>query len=278
MKKNITIVVVLYNSFPKDYNHILDKYENVHMVIVDNTPGRDLCLSKNNLVYIPLKDNMGIAYALNVGCRYAIEKNDADWILTLDQDSVVPMEMIQEYFRYIDANEGKKIGLLCPLIDVYYGEQKIKSDSIVEIDVAITSGSMINTLAYQEIGGFKDELFIDEVDTEFCLNLRSHGYHLFQLNYVLMQHQVGNCKEYTFMGKHLFYVLHHNYIRHYYMQRNSMYVADMYSDIFPSIKKSKFQLILPFLKILLFENDKIQKIVYRYKGYLDYKKGKFGKI
>lgn len=272
------VVVVLYNCLPKDYQHLCQRNDNIRLIFVDNTPQRDLAISDKYINYIPLGDNMGIAYALNIGCRYAMEKYEADWVLTLDQDSDITAEMIDGYSKFIRANDVRRVGLLCPLINVYHGENKIMSDTTTEVDIAITSGSFLNMKAYREIGGFKDELFIDEVDTEYCLNLKIHGFVIFQLNYILMQHQVGNCKEYKLFGKHMFYVLHHNFIRHYYMQRNSLYVSDMYSDIYPSIKKGLFQQILPLIKIILFENDKSRKIKYRFKGYRDYKNHRLGKL
>ena len=275
MINDIVIVVVLYNNLPKDYDYIIRK-NNIHLIIVDNTPDQDLCIIDELIDYIPLKENMGIAYALNVGCKRAIEYQ-AKWALTLDQDSDVPLNMMQEYMNYLKG-KGGRIGLICPLINVYHGENKQPSDSVEEIDLAITSGSLINLKAYKEIGGFKNELFIDEVDFEYSLNLRAHGYHLYQLNYVIMQHQVGNTVEYRILGKHLFYVPHHNYLRHYYMQRNSLYVCEMYKNRFPHIKKNFFQTILPLVKIVFFEKDKIRKLQYRYWGYCDYKNNNMGRF
>jgi rhamnosyltransferase len=274
-ENDIVIVVVLYNSFPKNYNDVLLKY-NVHLVIIDNTPNQELLIDDKRIDYIPLRENMGIAFALNLGCKRAFELQ-AKWVLTLDQDSDIPLNMIQEYMIFLNKRY-EKVGLICPLINVYHGENKQPSDTIEEIELAITSGSLINLEAYQEIGGFKNELFIDEVDFDYSLNLKAHGYHLYQLNNVLMQHQVGNTVEYRLFGRHLFYVLHHNYLRHYYMQRNSLYVHDLYKNIFPNLNKSTFQTILSVLKIVFFEKDKIRKLLYRYKGYRDYKNKKMGKF
>lgn len=273
-ENEIVIVVVLYNSLPKNYSDVLMKY-NVHLIIIDNTPNQDLLIDGDRIDYIPLGENMGIAYALNIGCKKALEFN-AKWALTLDQDSDIPLNMIQEYMNFL-TKRPERIGLICPLINVYHGENKQPSDTFEEIELAITSGSLINLEAYQEIGGFKNELFIDEVDFDYSLNLKAHGYHLFQLNYVLMQHQVGNTVEYRLFGRHLFYVLHHNYLRHYYMQRNSLYVSEIYKNTFPNVKKNTLQSILPLLKIIFFEKDKIKKLLYRYKGYRDFKNNKMGK-
>lgn len=276
MKKEIVVVVILYNSLPKNYGHIFQVYNDIKLIFVDNTPNRVLECSDEHIDYLPLGDNMGIAYALNKGCRIAMEKYEAEWVLTLDQDSDIPINMIKDYLDFIKSNKIN-VGMVSPLINVYYGDNKQVTNDVICVNDAITSGSLLNMNAYSIVGGFKDELFIDEVDFEYCYNLRCHGYQIYQLNYVLMQHQLAKTKEYKLFGRHMFYVLNHDKIRHYYMQRNSLYVRNKYRKEFPNLKMSFIQKILPFLKILFFEDDKFEKILYRYRGYCDYKHNVLGK-
>ena len=50
-------------------------------------------------------------------------------------------------------------------------------------------------------------------------------------------------------------------------------------DVLPSfIKKDKKDSIKEIIKIILFEDNKVSKILYTLKGYVDYKRNKFGKI
>ena len=63
------------------------------------------------------------------------------------------------------------------------------------------------------------------------------------------------------------------------MVRNALYLNDMYKDVFPDycswlIRVQKGQV----KRIILFENDKIKKLLKMLKGYQDYKKGVKGKI
>lgn len=270
MKEKIALLIVLYNDLPKKYIwEIID----TPIIIVDNSYKRDLKLSKNNVKYIPLYKNYGIAKALNVGFDEA-KKIGAEWVLTMDQDSDYPIGMIEAYQYFVNQHIGK-IGLLCPLINNYLGENRMRNQSFIEVDEALTSGSFINMKAYEISGGFKEELFIDAVDFEFCYNIKSKGYNIYMLNWVVMQHKLGNTKEIKLFGKHLFYVTHHNYIRHYYMQRNGLYVSQLYS------KNSIISIISylkPIFKIILFEKDKIKKIKARYYGWLDYKNNSLGEL
>lgn len=273
MKEDIALVVVLYNDYPRDY---LFNDNGISIIVVDNTPERDLKLRSHRMTYIPLKSNFGIAKALNIGFLQAKEEK-AKWVLTLDQDSDLPANMINEYIRFIQEGHNT-IGVISPLINMYMGENKKPSDSFCEVDTALTSGSMINMEAYDAVGGFKEELFIDEVDFELCWNIKKHGYSIYQLNRVLMQHQLGFTQEIRLFGRHLFYVTHHNYIRHYYMARNSRYVKKLYGDIMPKSPWWKKGDIITLLKIILFEKDVVRKLRARQLGIHDFKNNKFGKF
>lgn len=261
------IVIVLYNQTPLNYI-----YNNKYIfIIVDNTPNRDLKLSQNNIIYIPNKKNIGIASALNIGMRIAIEKG-AKWVLTMDQDSDFKEDMIINYNNFIKENKDKTIGLLSPILKLYDGDEKENTQGFKYIQSALTSGSFVNVNAYNVLGGFKDEYFIDYVDIEYCWNLISNGYNICQLNNVIMQHHLGNTKEYRLFGKHLFYVTNHNYIRYYYMTRNRLYTEALYPDFARKCRTSKLHNIWSILRILLFEDDFIRKFKAIQRGKLDFRK------
>lgn len=272
MRGNIALVVVLYNDAPRDYVYQIN---GIHIILVDNTPNRDLNIQSPQITYIALKENLGIAKALNVGFTKAKEIG-AKWVLTMDQDSDLPVNMIDEYIRFI--HEGhESVGIISPLINMYQGENKKTSDTYSVVDTALTSGSLISMDAYGAVGGFKEEMFIDEVDFEFCWNIKRHGFLTYQLNRVLMQHQLGNTQEIKFFGRHLFYVTHHNYIRRYYMTRNSHYVKKFHGDIMPKTPWWRFGSLITILKIVFFEKDVIRKLKAIHLGICDYKNNKFGK-
>jgi rhamnosyltransferase len=267
------VVVVLYKEEPLSFIYEMG---DVPVVIVDNTPNRNLRIKGTNIFYIPLLYNSGIAHALNVGCEKA-KALGSNWVLTLDQDSIIPDGILLKFKDFLNECH-EKVGLLCPQLNMYDGEKKQYSASYEVINEALSSGSFISIEAYNKTGGFLEKLFIDEVDFEFCRHIRTLGYKVIQLNSVVMQHHLGNTIEFKMFGKHLFYVTNHNYVRHYYMQRNGLYVSDMYRGLLPEIPKGSFMSYKPFFKIILFEKDKIKKIRARYRGYCDYKNNKFGEF
>ena len=271
MKNDIVVLIVLYNDLPQDY---IQKFRDVMFIIVDNTPSRNLELNLPNIFYIPLFKNYGIAKALNVGFKKAKEMR-AQWVLTMDQDSHIPKNMLDQYKKCIGSN-NTKVGMVTPLINMYKGENKKTKDTVSEIHIALSSGSLINMDAYDAAGGFLEKLFIDEVDFEFCWHIRSLGYHIYQLNNVVMQHQLGDTKEYKLFGRHLFYVMNEKPIRHYYMQRNQLYIRNQYANIYPEIKPTFWGAFMCLVKIVLFEKNVLKKLKARYLGYRDYKNNIFG--
>lgn len=273
MNINIVLVVVLYNDFPKEY---IFEDIGVRKIIVDNTPQRSLDYEGEDITYIALGDNYGIAKALNVGFSKAKELG-ADWVLTMDQDSFLPSNMISEYEEFI-KRAHPSVGIVSPLLKMYIGEEKKASDSFEEINEALTSGSLISMCAFESSGGFKEELFIDGVDFEFCWNIKTKGYRVFRLNKVVMQHHLGNTQEIKLFGRHLFYVTHHNYIRRYYITRNSRYIRWLYQDIMPYPKMNPIRPYITLFKIIFFEKDVLRKLKAYRLGVKDFKEHKFGKF
>ena len=267
----------------KSYINELDK-----LYVIDNTPDNDIKEKfKNNkkIEYIPLKENRGIAYALNLGATKAI-KDKADWLLTMDQDSQFPPNTLNKMKEYITFYKNNKymetinntkyseIGLISPFHITTKTADEAERLGVEYPLVVMTSGNLINLSIYQKVGGFKDWLFIDCVDFDYCLNLRKNKYQIIQLNFAKLQHELGNMKKIKF-GNKIVYTDNHSAFRRYYITRNRHYICDIYKNDFPmycklEIKCTKKELI----KIWLFEKHKIKKTKAIYKGYRDYKKGK----
>lgn len=274
----LACVVVLYNPSDENLKYI-DTYRDTvdKIYVVDNSDDTVKRLeSTSKIEYIKLNQNMGIAYALNAGAEKAI-KDNFKYLLTLDQDSKITKDNILSMKEFLMNTNLGKIGLVSPYQDIGSAE-KLSKDEYTDIIEIMTSGNIIDLDAYQEIGGFKDWLFIDAVDLEYCLNLHKHGYKVLRLNKIIMKHNLGNYSIHHFLGKE-YRCSNHNHIRRYYMVRNNLYVRDMYHDLFGEytdwlIRVQKGQA----KRVLMFEKNKIKKLYYMYKGYRDYKKGIKGKI
>ncbi|WP_348519432.1 glycosyltransferase family 2 protein [Bifidobacterium sp. ESL0732] len=203
--------------------------------------------------------NLGVAAALNRIFECA-EKAGFDWVLTLDDDSEIPDGMIDGYRRCLkdrqDREEGSaKVGIVCPLLvnrkdgTVFHSKRNENE--------CITSGSLTNVVAWREIGGFDDWLFIDGVDFDFSRRLVAAGYPIVECKAVVMPHQIGESRTVNLGFKHPI-AWNHAPFRWYYIERNALYIDKKLGTY--SWLHSVARIAQDMLIVLLFERDKGKKI------------------
>lgn len=247
------------------------------LVIVDNGSENineieKLCHDYKNIVVISLNENKGIACAQNEICKYA-EDHGYEWAITLDQDSISPDNLVEEYNKYVDK---PNVGMLCPrIIDVNVGDIDVFDDKCPTIAVndCLASASAINIKAWREVGGFYEPMFIDKVDFDICFSLREHGYFIYRINTLKLLHEVGHSVTRKLLLKTV-RVFNHSHIRIYYMIRNSFIMMRRHGYEFRWLKG----IISQFLTVSLFEQDKKRKLNYWTKGLLDGIRKKEGKL
>lgn len=271
-------VVVLYHP-DEDVLKNIDTYitELDQLYVYDNSEKshKDLFKNYDKVKYLSQNENMGIAYALNAGAKQALQ-DGYEWLLTMDQDSRYEQNELQKLIDYIEVHETEKIGLISPWHVIKTGVQKTTEGEEDVIEV-MTSGNIVSLKAYQAVGGWKDWMFIDSVDIEFCMNLNVHGYRVIRLNYAELQHNLGNIEIKKILTRK-FVCSNHNYIRRYYMIRNMLYVDQMYRKDFPEYCAFLRHGAWGSLKnVVVWEKDKYRKVRNMWRGYRDFKKGKKGK-
>lgn len=247
-----------------------------HIIIVDNTDNSKIkailkTFSNDQITIYDCEGNKGIAYGLNRGYELAINKG-FDWVLSMDQDSIMPENTISTYTEYIDGNQNIKIGALMPALTICNGSNRIIGKEAEELSDYMTSGSLVSMNAFLNTKGFKEDWFIDLVDTEFGLQLLQNEYKIIRIPSVVMHHNIGNAKDVTVFGRHLFYITRHNWIRRYYISRNLFYLAQAYpsNPVYPNPNK---QILKSLCRIIFFENDKFRKLKSVIRGIKDYRKG-----
>lgn len=271
-------LVVLYNPQKSDIEHLytylsfLDK-----LYIIDNSENCVLnneLLDSDKIYYYSKNENLGMAKALNIGCYQAIE-DQFEWIMTMDQDTIFNMETIEEMKQYIDTHDMSTTYIVSPWLNTKLLDKKTEEKISHPSDV-MTSGSIMNLSLFLKIGGFKEWLFIDGVDIAYCYDANRLGYHIDRLNYVSIDHSLGNIKCHSLFGK-VILCTNHNYIRKYYMQRNYNYLREIYKDDGYDFDNMPVAFKGILFRIIFFETDKIRKIKSVIRGRLDYKRGIKGK-
>jgi len=279
----ITAVFVAYNPDLEILNKSIDIISRQvdDIVIVDNSESSVLCndkeLNDRDNVYIHiLNKNLGIAKALNIGYQKAIDLQ-SDWVLSMDQDSIVGDNLIDEYQDFLSRHNSEKIGALMPSFYLCNNAVSIIGGKDEQSEDYMTSGSLVNLQAYIKSKGFADQLFIDMVDTDFGFKLILNGYKLFRLGSIVMHHNIGAAKDITIAGKHLFYITNHNYIRRYYITRNLLYIKKIYGNRFRNYSSPWYRIFKSIIRITAFEKDKLRKFRSIYWGIVDYKINRYDK-
>lgn len=271
-------IVTLYNPTDEDINNINTYINDIDkLYIIDNTEGKsnkDRIPNNKKIEYCFNNENVGVAKALNLGAEKAL-KDNFKWLLTMDQDSTFKEGTLKEMKRIIDTKDMTDIAIVTPWHKTKLKDKKPATDFDDPHDV-MTSGNIINLDIWKKLGGFKEWLFIDGIDIEYCLNLHKHGYHILRINYLELEHNLGDLFYKTFRGK-LYLCTNHAPIRRYYIMRNYHYICDMYKDYDPNYCYSLISQKHNIKGVILFEKNKIKKVLYYLRGLRDYKKGIKGK-
>ena len=145
------------------------------LYILDNTENPNPEIERyfsqfSKVKYIAFGDNKGISYAFN----FVLQKCQIyDFLLTMDQDSSFSPGMMEVYFNLVKEYEQRNPGKTA-MYSVKYEVPKDKAKcNFNKVDIAITSGSIIPINLALKIGGFDENLFIDEVDSEYCYRAKN---------------------------------------------------------------------------------------------------------
>ena len=244
------------------------------MFITDNSKNpytlvRDFFKPSDKVEYIFNNRNLGIAACLNIGAKKAIDRGYS-YLLTMDQDSKAAPDMIGKMISA--ASDLQNIGIISPFHVNKFETKKIPDELFNEELVVQTSGNLLNLNTYRTVGSFKEEFFIDYVDTEYCLRLAQNSFKVIRINNAFLYHNEADISERVFINKKIF-PHNHSPIRLYFKTRNRLYLRDLYKDLFPEYFKYEFKLYRNMLiKIILYEKNKMKKMRYSILGLLHYLK------
>ncbi|AHF17297.1 glycosyltransferase family protein [Niabella soli] len=220
--------------------------------------------------------NRGIAAPLNEAVALAIAQG-YDWLLTMDQDSHFATEELTRYLLHIENFPGNEKVALFGL--TFENKPDVAPGSFRSSRLLITSGSMVNLPLAGAIGGFNEQLFIDEVDHEYCFRSGKAGFDTIQFTDVYLNHHLGtnqsarSLKNFKATQRPL-----HASIRLYYMYRNFLYVSRQYKSLFPEeIGYLKKDLLNRIKNNFLYGKKKGALLKMLLQARSDFKNGRMGK-
>lgn len=262
MEESIMAVIVTFNPdivrLKENVSAIENQVDEIYIYDNDSQNRNQIenAIVADKLYFNPAEKNFGMSKALNDAIEYARNKGHR-WVLQLDQDSVFPPGGIVEYREVIDEMNG--IGMISPqIIDRNYDSEVETSDRVSVIKRAINSGALISVSAWEKIGGYDENLFLDCVDFDFDKRLCDAGLLIVRANNVRLLHELGRSRKIRIGRRSLM-------VYNYSAQRKKIQLIDQFYyeqkhgktiTIFSIMKR-----ILKYILIVIFyEEDKMNKI------------------
>jgi rhamnosyltransferase len=270
-------MVILFNPSNDVFDNISSYINQIkRLYIVDNSTRYNYSLIQRlgqleSAIYINHQGNKGVATALNTGAELAIQ-DKFEFLLTMDQDTRLSANFVAELFEILSSDHPARIGIISPCHSK--GSKKI-AGKYQRVLYAMTSGNILNLKAYQKVGPFQNELFVDHVDHEYCLRLNEHDYWIMQNNLTEIVHRPGHIRAIKFFGRVLSFSSHPP-VRLYYFFRNGVYISKIYGERFPEFKRLFRKLAFKEIAKIFMEKEKILRIRMVLKGLKDSELNKMG--
>ena len=291
----VAAIVVTYNP-PAGFLDSLDIWlSQVHrLLIVDNGSAPEwretVCQTIQdkyaNVEFLSNVDNIGIGAALNRGFARLME-DGRKFVFVFDQDSHPALGMVAEVIRiYEEFPHRSKIAIVAPNVDIplaaatasflvprthflFKRARCADQQALADVSIVISSGALYDLDAYRQIGPFREDFFIDYVDTEYCLRARRYGYGIEVACQARLSHELGDQRERR-LGPITMHPTFHSPLRWYYMSRNRIRMVGLYALRFPYW--FLYEALLGFyglVRLVLFEDRKRSKWMAMTFGTLD---------
>jgi GT2 family glycosyltransferase len=176
------------------------------VVIVDNASSDDtstLAATLNGAICIRLPFNAGGAGGFEVGRRIALQCG-ASWLWLLDDDCVPDRDCLDRLMSETTRCSGR-VAALCPGIgenprQVTFGYLRNPSTTLTGgrgvsacelrgIDWSSFVGLLLRAEASTQVGSIRDDFFLWNDDTEYCLRLRTAGWDILSVPQAFVYHR-----------------------------------------------------------------------------------------
>jgi rhamnosyltransferase len=266
------VVILYYPAIDKLLRNIRQFIDFVDKLIIwENTPARErinyttfLPEHKKKIICLGTGKNEGIAFALNRSIEWSVE-NRFTHILTMDQDSIWDnFDFFKHKILKFFIDPG--IGIFAPVI---YEQNKTSFPELTYVKNVITSGAVYDLKMFKEIGGFREDFFIDAVDLEYCYWANRNGYKTVVLGDSFLKQKYGNVTEHRLFNK-VYLPANYSPFRLFHIVRNHIFLWKEYPELSDFEKKRiiKVYIINRLKEVILFEKDKFAKVFSVLKGIL----------
>jgi GT2 family glycosyltransferase/protoporphyrinogen oxidase len=206
------------------YNHYADTQECLQSLVETDFPDLEIVLVDNGssdltpdkvrqdfpgVYVIENEQNLGVPAGYNVGFQYGLQ-NGADYILMLNNDTIVAPDMITKLLENAEADQ--QAGIVMPKV-LYYGtddqvwssggryrrfppailfndrRKKAVQEAVRLIEYAPSCGLLIHRRAFERAGLFDPGYFFFFDDWDFSERVRAHGLQIVFVRDAVMWHK-----------------------------------------------------------------------------------------
>jgi len=262
------------------------------LLVIDNSPEPDVraaqVLGDAGIALLHHGNRHGIAGAFNSGL-HALFGQGVDAVALFDQDSTLPdgyFDVMRERCTPLDGRPflmGPRIfdendqRYLPELVTSGLAVKRLAMDAAASLQrcaFLISSGSVISREAFARLGRFDETLFIDHVDTEYCLRALLRNVPVYVVPSLVLLHRIGSRRRHK-LGAFEMTTMNHPGFRRYYSARNAMQLALQYGWRLPVAIVPNLLTLWQIVQIVLAEHDKLAKLSAIAQGLID---GLFGRM
>ncbi len=289
--EDICAIIVVYNPSNVNKNIILKNCSVFSGVIVYDNSEDEMLLKnfksmlKNNFLHdqtrgkeviiLGGKGNVGLSKAFNFSIKTA-ENNGYKYVILLDQDTYFPQQELYKLLKdYEFIKKIKPVGAIGPskseLSHTFYDflfdgrfewRNFYNGADVFEVHDLINSGMLIEISVFNLIGGFDENVFLDNSDRSLSLRLRLKDLRLFISRNALISHNIGEKLASDLM------------IKIYYRDpKREYFVKDLMNLLFVAYQNSIEDLLLilllftsKFFGIVFFKDKRKERLYYFFKG------------
>lgn len=241
----------------------------------------------DRIKFFPLEKNFGIAKAINIGVESAL-KDKHDFAMLLDQDST-PQDGLLKEMQIVAAqlsassNQVAAIGprLYDPRSGVFFKFARLKwgiwrktgcnsgNGDLIPCEFINSSGSLIFLKHWNHIGPFREDFFIDHVETEWYMRVRYLGLKCYgYCSKSYLEHQMGDdvCR-YWFWGWR--YMPRRPPRRHYTIVRNGIWMWRFRHTPIAWVANSLIKMVFTLIYFSIFDKEGKKQFSFILKGVRD---------
>lgn len=136
--------------------------------------------SSKNLIIIKNSRNCGFAEGNNSAIRYALKALDPDYVLLLNNDTVVDKDFLGNMIEFAVSNDT--IGIVGPKVFCYDNPDKVQHSTLFKLpyqkktDTVVGCSMLIKKDVIKDVGLLDEEYFAYFEENDFCIRAKRAGY------------------------------------------------------------------------------------------------------